>query len=227
MQPYFLPYLGYFQLIAAVDAFVVYDNIKYTKKGWISRNRFLFNGADALFSLPLKQASDSLDIVDRELSPAFDRERLLNQFTGAYRKAPHFAMTIGLLERIVRHDDSNLFRYILHSLRCVCEHLGIETQIRISSQIPADHSLRGQERVIAICEAVGATTYLNPPGGRDLYDAPSFVRRGVCLEFLTPNITAYPQYHEPFVPALSIVDVLMFNSLDGVRTAVHGATKAC
>ncbi|AVC45854.1 wbqC-like family protein (plasmid) [Rhizobium leguminosarum bv. viciae] len=85
MQPYFFPYIGYFQLIHAVDKFVVYDNIKYTKKGWINRNRILRNGEDYTFSLPIKAASDSLDICDRTLSTEFDRNKLVNQIQGAYR----------------------------------------------------------------------------------------------------------------------------------------------
>src|SRR5690554_5299659 len=99
MQPYFLPYLGYYQLIAAVDVFVVYDNIKYTKKGWINRNRFLLNGQDAVFSLSLRKDSDSLDVRQRQLSPAFERAKLLNQFRGAYGSAPYFEETYALLER--------------------------------------------------------------------------------------------------------------------------------
>src|SRR5947209_7177881 len=120
MQPYFLPYIGYFQLIAAVDRFVIYDHIKYTKKGWINRNRFLLNGRDAMFSVPLKKASDSLDVVERELATDFDRNKLLNQFSGAYRRAPCFDETFALLDRIVRHDDNNLFRYIHHSVTLLC-----------------------------------------------------------------------------------------------------------
>ena len=88
MQPYFFPYIGYFQLIASVDLFIVYDNIKYTKKGWINRNRILLNGKAVPFSLPLKSASDSLDLRDRELATDIDRERLVNQLYGAYRRAP-------------------------------------------------------------------------------------------------------------------------------------------
>lgn len=88
MQPYFLPYSGYFQLIAASDLFVVYDNIKYTKKGWINRNRFLRDGKAVPFSLPLKHAPDSLEIRERELTANFNPGKLLNQFRAAYRQAP-------------------------------------------------------------------------------------------------------------------------------------------
>src|SRR5689334_5504655 len=122
MQPYFLPYIGYFQLIAAVDLFVVYDNIKYTKKGWINRNRMLQNGRDVMFSVPLKAASDSLDICNRALAADFNRERLLNQFNGAYRHAPYYRQTLPLLEEVVRHEESNLFSFLHHSIVSTCKH---------------------------------------------------------------------------------------------------------
>ena len=223
MQPYFLPYLGYFQLIKAVDLFVVYDRIKYTKKGWINRNRFLLNGADAMFTLPLRKGADSLDIIDRELAADFDRSKLLNQFAGAYGRAPQFEATYALLERIVRHEDSNLFRYIHHSLLTVCEHLEIGTEVRISSSVAFDNALKAQEKVIAICEVVGATHYVNSIGGEQLYAKPDFATRGIALQFLKPRAIEYPQFGGGFVPWLSIIDVLMFNSLEVVRGHVGRA----
>ena len=126
MQPYFLPYIGYFQLIAAVDLFIVYDNIKYTKKGWINRNRMLQNGKDAMFSLPLKGASDSLDICERELAATFNRDKMLNQFAGVYRRAPFFDETFQLVEQIIRCQDTNLFGFLHHSIGRTCEHLGLK-----------------------------------------------------------------------------------------------------
>ena len=93
MQPYFLPYIGYFQLIAAVDQFIVYDNIKYTKKGWINRNRLLQNGTDTVFSIPLSKDSDALDIRERQIAADFRRDKLLKQIAEAYRKAPYFGQT--------------------------------------------------------------------------------------------------------------------------------------
>ena len=96
MQPYFFPYIGYFQLIAAVDLFIVYDNIKYTKKGWFNRNRLLQNGKDVMFSLSLKNDSDTLDVCERELAASFNRDKLLGQFKEAYRRAPYFAQTFPL-----------------------------------------------------------------------------------------------------------------------------------
>ena len=129
MQPYFLPYIGYYQLIASVDLFVVYDNIKYTKKGWINRNRMLQNGKDVMFSLPLKSDSDYLDVCERQLAPDLNRDKLLSQFKGAYRHAPYYAQTFPLIEQVVRYEDMNLFGFMQHSIVKTCEHLGITTAI--------------------------------------------------------------------------------------------------
>jgi hypothetical protein len=217
MQPYFLPYIGYFQLMSAVDVFVIYDRIKYTKKGWINRNRFLLNDTDAMFSLPLKKASDTLNVIERELAADFDRTKLLNQFGGAYRRAPHFAQTYPLLERIVHHADGNLFRYIQHSLVEVSSHLGIDTEIRISSSVNFDEDLKAQEKVLAICEALNAKHFINPIGGTELYAREDFATRGVGLQFLKSRPFEYVQFGNEFVPWLSIVDVLMFNTIEAVR----------
>lgn len=217
MQPYFLPYIGYFQLIAAVDMFIVYDNIKYTKKGWINRNRMLQNGKDVMFSLPLKSGSDSLEVCERELAGDFSRDKLLNQFKGAYRQAPCFEQTFPLVEQIVRYEDVNLFRFLHHSIVKTCGHLGLATEIRISSGIAIDHSLKSQDKVLAMCEAVGATTYINAIGGMGLYSKEAFLARGVELKFIKSKPFEYAQFGAEFVPWLSIVDVMMFNPLPVIQ----------
>lgn len=217
MQPYFLPYVGYFQLIGAVDTFVVYDNIKYTKKGWINRNRMLLNGKDVMFSLPLKNDSDSLHVRERLLSTDFDREKLINQLSGAYRKAPFYADTFPFIESLIRFTDNNLFNYIHNSITKICAHLGLSTEIRTSSSLPIDHELRSQEKVIAICNALGAGTYINAIGGMELYSREAFKERNIKLSFLKSNILEYSQFGGEFVPWLSIVDVLMFNERNKVR----------
>src|SRR5690349_10134683 len=109
MQPYFFPYIGYFQLINASDLFIVYDNIQYTKKGWINRNRFLQNGKDVLFSIPLKKDSDYLDVRDRDLALDFNKTKLLNQIKAAYQRAPYMNETYPIIEEIIQFDDINLF----------------------------------------------------------------------------------------------------------------------
>ena len=217
MQPYFFPYIGYFQLIAAVDLFIVYDNIKYTKKGWINRNRLLQNGKDVMFSLPLKSDSDYLDIRDRELSENFNREKLLNQLKGAYQRAPYFAQTFPLVEQIVRYDDLNLFRFLHHSIVKLCEHFGIKTEIRISSDIAIDHDLKSQDKVLALCEEVNASTYVNAIGGVELYSKETFHEEGLDLKFIQSKPFEYQQFGDVFVPWLSIIDVMMFNSVQVIK----------
>lgn len=211
MQPYLLPYIGYFQLIRAVDVFVVYDNIKYTKKGWINRNRFLQNGADALFSVPLRKDSDFLDIRERQVAPDFNRAKLLNTLREAYRRAPFFDPAFALVERVLANPEPNLFEFIRASIVEACGYLGIGTRIVVSSTLPIDHGLQGKDKVMALCEAVGARTYVNPIGGVELYAKPEFAARGIELRFLKPRPFEYPQLGNAFVPWLSIVDVMMFN----------------
>jgi hypothetical protein len=220
MQPYFLPYIGYFQLIGAVDVFVIYDNIKYTKKGWINRNRMLQNGKDVMFTLPLKRDSDYLDVCDRELAVDFNRAKLLNQFKEAYRRAPYFAQTFALIEQILRNGDANLFRFLFHSIIKTCEHLSIATEIRISSSIVIDHGLESQDKVLALCDAVGATSYINAIGGMELYSKEAFWEKNVDLKFIRSKPFEYAQFGEAFVPWLSIIDVMMFNSVDTIRHCI-------
>ena len=220
MQPYFLPYVGYFQLIRSVDLFIVYDNIKYTKKGWINRNRMLQSGKDVMFTLPLESDSDYLAVCERALAADFNRDRLLNQFKGAYRRAPFFAQTFPLIEQIVRHEDMNLFRFLHNSIVKTCAHLGITTEIRISSGVAIDHDLKNQDKVLALCEAVGANIYVNAIGGMELYSKETFRERGIDLKFIRSKPFEYPQFGDMFVPWLSIVDVMMFNPLDTIQTCI-------
>ena len=220
MQPYFFPYIGYFQLIGAVDLFIIYDDIKYTKKGWINRNRMLQAGKDVMFSLPLKSDSDSLDIRDRSLAADFNREKLLNQIRGAYARAPHFAQIMPLIESAVRHDESNLFAYLQHALAQTCNYLELRTDIRVSSSIKIDHNLRSDDRVLALTKAVGATTYVNAIGGLELYSRDVFKAHGLELTFIQSKPFEYRQFGDAFLPWLSIIDVMMFNPLDKVKTIV-------
>lgn len=217
MQPYFLPYIGYFQLIRAVDEFVIYDNIKYTKKGWINRNRFLQNGRQpSLFSIPLDHAPDCLDVRDRHISGSFQRDRLINQLRNAYAKAPHFEC-FPVIEEVLNYRDTNLFGYIHHSVRRVCAYLGIDTPIVVSSQVGINHSaLRAQEKVLAICRQRHASHYINPSGGTALYSREEFSRRGIELSFLKTGAVGYVQFGNDFVENLSILDVMMFNPRDRI-----------
>ncbi|QDV45123.1 WbqC-like protein family protein [Stieleria neptunia] len=221
MQPYFFPYVGYFHLLHAADALVLYDNLQYTKKGWINRNRMLLDGSDVMFSIPLRKASDYSTIEQREVSPDFDRRKLLNRVRAAYQKAPNFTAAMGLFMTAIEYPDSNLFRFIKHSIQLLCEHIGIQTSIIDSSSVPIDHSARGQDKVLAICHALGATTYVNAIGGAALYDHAEFNSQGLDLRFIQSENRSYQQFNHPFVAWLSILDVLMFNTTETVREWVE------
>lgn len=219
MQPYFLPYIGYFQLINAVDAFVVYDNIQYTKKGWINRNRMLSNGKDEMFSIPLKKDSDFAEIYQRSLSDSWssDKQKLMNKIKSNYQKAPFYKEVIPLISACIEEMDHNLFNFIFKSIQQVVHYLDIPTQLIISSSISANHSLKSAHRVIDICKVLGAKTYINPIGGVDLYDKEFFQAEGIQLHFLKSGDIQYKQYDNDFVAWLSIMDVLMFNDKEKVK----------
>lgn len=217
MQPYFLPYIGYWQLLAAVDRFVVYDNIKYTKKGWINRNRFLRNGTGRFFTVPLKKGSDFLNIADRALADDFNPDTILKPLREAYRKAPFFCEAFPIIETIVAAPPRNLFDYVYNSVQVMMAYLDIRTPLIVSSTIPIDHHLKADRKVLAIGGAVGATKYINSIGGRDLYSVAAFAEHGIELKFLQPRPVLYRQLGEPFVPSLSVVDVMMFNSQEAVH----------
>lgn len=212
MQPYFFPYIGYFQLIKAVDRYVIYDNIQYTKKGWINRNRILQNGSDIYVTIPLQKDSDYLDIKDRFVSSSFDKIKMLNQIQNNYKKAPYFDLVMPVINDILNYDESNLFLYIFNSVKVICHYLNIKTEFIISSSINIDHSLKGEDKVLAICKSLEATDYYNAIGGQELYSKELFKENGLNLSFLKTNPMEYKQFGNEFIPYLSILDVMMFNS---------------
>jgi hypothetical protein len=193
-----------------VDLFIIYDNIQYTKSGWINRNRLCRNGETVTFSLPLKGASDYLDVRERELAADFKREKLLNQIKEAYRRAAQFAAVFPVIERVVGFEDGNLFRFLHHSIACICDYLGISTEIRVSSSVDIDHELNGQDKVLALCRAVGANLYLNAIGGMDLYSRDAFRAEGIELQFIRAKPFEYPQSDRAFLPSLSILDAMNY-----------------
>jgi hypothetical protein len=220
MQPYLLPYIGYFQLIAAVDQFVIYDTAKYTKKGWINRNRLLRDGEVFVCTLPIEKASDSLDIRERRIAASFAPDQLCRQIAQAYRRAPQFDETIRLVEVVLRYKANNLFDHLHFALVQTCKHLKIDTPIRIASEIEGETVLRRQDRVLDICQRLGASTYINPIGGTALYEPAAFTQHGIALRFLRARPFEYAQFGHPFVRWLSIVDVMMFNPRSTLSTVL-------
>ena len=220
MQPYFLPYIGYFQLIGAVDQFILCDSLQYSRGGWINRNRMLMNGRARMFTLPLRKASGFSEISGRMIADGFDRDKLLHLFRVAYHRAPFFPGTDALLESILRNPEQNLFRFVHASIAAVCSHLGIATHLRMLSDIPIGHGLKRLERLFAVCDAVGADAYVNAIGGMSYFSQEAFAERGIRLSFLKPEPVAYEQSGGAFVPWLSIVDLLMFKGPEEVRELV-------
>ncbi len=219
MQPYLFPYIGYWQLIQAVDTFVVYDNIQFTKKGWFHRNNILLNGKKSLFTIPLKKDSDYLDVVDRMLSEDSDKQinKIIAQIENGYKKAPYFNDVFPLIKDIFGSAEKNLFYYIYNSIQLVAEYLEIDTKIILSSTLDIDHQLKSEEKVIAINKILHADRYINAIGGQELYDKDRFLAEGITLNFLNTEITEYKQFHNEFLSYLSIIDIMMFNSKDEIK----------
>jgi hypothetical protein len=215
MQPYLFPYLGYFQLIHAVDKFVLYDDVNYIKGGWINRNNILINNRKHLFTVSLSAPSPNKLINAIEIKDDFCS--LLKTMRSSYGRAPFFQDTFSLLRDIFSSEERNLSRFLIRSIVALARHLGLKTEFIVSSSLEKDKSLKGQEKVLDICGALGAGTYINPVGGAALYDRVEFASRDIALKFLKMTPIAYKQFNGEFVPDLSIVDVMMFNSPEAVR----------
>lgn len=226
MQPYLFPYIGYFQLINSVDKFIIYDNIQYTKKGWINRNRILVNGKDQLFTIPIKKDSDYLEVFERSVSETLNKEKakLFNVIKSSYSKAPYFKEVDTLLKECLSYTDLNLFNFLLNSIVKVNSYLNITTPIVVSSSIDIDHSLKSQNKVLSICNNQNANTYINSIGGVDLYDKTVFKNNNIDLKFIKSNSIIYEQFNNQFIPWLSIIDVMMFNSKEKIQEYLNNYT---
>jgi len=221
MQPYFLPYVGYFQLINKVDRFVVYDNIQYTKRGWINRNKYLLNNKSKYVSIPVEKFSHKEKIIKIKISKIYQKEKILRQFCNAYKKAPYFEERYELLAKIIMFPSQNLFEYIYFSISSICEYLNIKTKVFISSNIDHDPALRSEDKVIDICKQLNGTIYINPEGGVKIYKKNNFKKYKLILKFLHTTGFKYQQFDEKiFIPKLSIIDVLMFNSKKEIKRII-------
>jgi hypothetical protein len=160
---------------------------------------------------------DTLDVCCRLITEEFCPEKLISKFEAGYRKAPHFGEVFPLVKTIVAADGRNLFTYIEQSIRAITQYLDIHTPLVVSSTVPIDHTLRGQEKVIRLCEAMNSNRYINPIGGQQLYSKAAFAERGIQLNFLQTRSVTYRQFGSEFVPNLSIVDVMMFNDRQTIK----------
>lgn len=212
MQPYFFPYIGYWQLINAVDIFVIYDDVNYIKGGWINRNKILLNGKENYINLLLNKSSSNKLINEIELleNPVYKR-KLLKKIELNYNKSPFYNEVYPLIEGIIMQKEKMLSRYLEHSIKVICNYLEIDTIIIKSSDIIKNNNLNGKYKVIDICERLSATEYINPIGGKNLYSTEEFKLRDLTLNFLESKEIHYLQFNQEFIPNLSIIDVMMFN----------------
>jgi WbqC-like protein family len=223
MQPYIFPYIGYYQLMNAVDEFIFYDNIQFIKNGWINRNRILNNSTDSYITFPLRKDSYHLNVRDRYLADIWpvQRKKMLTNLKVSYRQAPFYDLVFPIIEKTILFPENNLFEFILNSQIAIKEYLDIHTPLITSSSIEIDHTLKGQEKVITICKHRNADTYINSIGGIDLYDKSEFKKYGIELKFHKTRDIIYKQFNNDFVPSLSIIDVMMFNSTDEIKNMIN------
>ena len=222
MQPYFFPYIGYWQLINAVDQYVIFDDVNYISRGWINRNRILINGKPEYITMPLEHASihklikESTIVDDQNIA-----ECLLKTLNRAYANAPFYEMTIKIIEEILHNNDRNLSTYLEFSIRKICAHIGIKTNIILSSTIEKSDIAKGENKILEICDELGATNYINAIGGRDLYSVDNYKTHGIELKFLKSSGIKYKQFNDVFIPNLSIIDVMMFNSIYDIKSMLN------
>lgn len=213
MQPYVFPYIGYFHLIEASSMFIFYDDVNYIKRGWINRNRILYNGGAHLFTIPVSKASQNKLIC--ETSPAIDKrwkDKFYKQITHTYRKAPFFTNVFELISSLFEKHFANIADLAIESIVSVYEYLSISVNYTRSSICsPHTKGLCKADRLIQITKELGYRRYLNAQGGMSLYERDYFLSQGVILSFLKSKPISYGQYSKDFIPWLSIIDVLMFN----------------
>lgn len=224
MQPYFIPYLGYFQLMAAVDRFVLLDDVNHIQRGWVNRNRILVGEREHLLTIPLRSASQNVQI--RQLGLSEDqpwRARMLRTIEQAYARAPYYAETLPLVQEIVGCPVSELAPYLRASLERIRHWLDIPCDIVPSAAVYRAEGRKGAERILDICRREAAQVYVNPPGGRALYQHADFDAQGTRLRFLKPVLAPYPQGRPGFSPGLSIIDVLMHTGREATHAALFSA----
>ncbi|WP_337042626.1 WbqC family protein [Emticicia sp. 17c] len=218
MQPYIFPYIGYFQLINAVDKFIVYDDVAYINKGWINRNNVLVGGKASMFTIPLISASQNRLIRDIEVDNLANwAKKFLKTIEQSYKKAPYYQEGSGILTEVLLSNPANIAELCTKSLQTTCQYLGIKTAFVESSVVYQNQHLKAQERILDICLQEKAQHYINPIGGMAIYDKQLFADNKILLNFIKSKPIEYKQFNQPFVPWLSMIDLLMFCSVEAIQ----------
>lgn len=234
MQPYFMPYIGYFQAMAAVDKYLLYDKVAFIKKGWINRNRiYIQNVGTQFITIPLKNKSSFTNISDVQIDNTTDwRSKMLNLIYYNYKRSLFFDVVYPLMENSIKQSSELISEYNFVVLNQIATFLDINTPIElctdpmyegIEEQLAKydDSLLRKYDRIKFICQANNADNYINPIGGQDLYDKKVFAEHGIKLSFVQTEQFAYPQFAPEFIPNLSIIDVLMHNGKEGTKQLLN------
>nr|WP_215144880.1 WbqC family protein [Exiguobacterium qingdaonense] len=225
MQPYYFPYLGYFQLMNAVDTFVILDDVQFVKRGWIHRNRILLEGDVKHIHMKIDHMTQHRQICEhnRLIDPTHDRYQL-RLLTHAYKNAPYYEDVMPMIERIMKDKEPNVAVYLERLLVEVRDYLGLDTKLLVASSLDYDKSLKREHLVMEVCRYLNTDHYINAIGGQALYEKEMFEKSGVPLDFIKMNQIEYPQYHHPFMADLSIIDVMMFNSKEQTRDLLDAYT---
>ena len=214
MQPYLFPYLGYFQLINCVDKFLVYDDVNYINKSWINRNRILVKGKEFTFTIPLKKVSQNKLINEIEIVDEGKwKIKLLRTIENNYKNAPFFSSSFPVIKQSLMDKEKKISKFIVNSLKRMMNYLNIDTRIVDSTIYYSTGELKGADRILEICKQEKAYTYINPIGGQNIYSKEYFAENGVNLFFIRTEFKEYNQSSEKFIPNLSIIDLIMNNSI--------------
>ena len=220
MQPYLFPYIGYFQLIKHVDTFVLYDDVQFVNRGWINRNRILSNKKECNIVFPLKKASSRDKINTRVFADNIDhfKKKQTAIIRQSYQKAPFYNEAIEIIESVLNFLTGDLVLAIYKHFENILEYISINNNLILSSEFSLPSNFTGQKRIIEICKCLNATDYVNSIGGIELYSPKIFNENNLTLHFLKPRLEPYEQFGGEFVPGLSIIDVMMFNSPDKIQS---------
>lgn len=214
-QPYFFPYIGYWQLMNICDIYVISDSMQYTKQGYINRNNILINENRHLITLEVSGVHRKSLI--NEVKVGRNSRKIIKSIFRAYRRGPYFEEVYPMLEEIFLNDEKNLAKYVGYSIERIVEYLNIDTKIIYLSDLQGETLLKGQDRVIDICKRLNADRYINSIGGQKLYNKEDFLKEGIKLNFIKTKDIEYKQFNNEFVPKLSIIDVMMFNSKEKIK----------
>jgi hypothetical protein len=220
MQPYLFPYIGYFQLINAVDKFVFYDDVNFIKRGWINRNRILVNNNDYMFTVPLNKISQNYTIGETNINlERFESwsDKFHQTVRQNYKKAPYFNEVSELINKVLNTKCTSISELAIASIVVVSKYLELKTVFYSSSNRFKNKDLERQDRLLDICKKENAKHYINALGGEELYNKESFKAKGIELSFIKTLPIEYKQFSNEFIPWLSIIDVLMFNSVENIK----------